>query len=290
MTTEQVDGRPRAELAQWPIKIRELTVLRREQVTPGMVRLTLGGPNLAGFESHIPDEHCKLVFPDPDTGITRAPVQDGDHLDWPRPFPIARDYTVRRYDAVAQEVDFDFVVHRGGVASEWAQHCEVGSTIWVAGPRPSLVVPPDFGFLVLLADETGLPAVGRWLEEWPTGTRGVVAVEVDGPEEEQDLPVPDGVRLHWLHREGAGRGTTTMLADFAQSVELPEETHSYVWAAGEAIGLKPVRRWARATGHGKHQADVTGYWRRGVPQEDLATPTLLDRARHALDHLLRREH
>ena len=56
---------PRARWAEWPIKIRELEVLRREHLTPRMVRVTLGGPNVAGFESHLPDEHMKLVFPDP---------------------------------------------------------------------------------------------------------------------------------------------------------------------------------------------------------------------------------
>lgn len=143
---------------------------------------------------------------------------------------------------------------------------------------------------MLLADETGLPAVGRWLEEWPVGTRGVVAVEIDGPQERQDLPVPDGVELHWLERAGSARGTTALLGDFAATIEIPQGVHSYVWASAEAISLKPVRRWARSTGHGKYQSDVTGYWRRGVTQEEKDKPSLLDHVTHALDHLLRREH
>jgi NADPH-dependent ferric siderophore reductase len=143
---------------------------------------------------------------------------------------------------------------------------------------------------VLLADETGLPAVGRWLESWPAGAGGIVAVEIDDASERQDLPVPEGVELVWLERDGAPRGTTTLLGDFAATVRLPEGVHSYVWAAAEAISLKPVRRWARATGHGKGQADVSGYWRRGKTQEEKDRPGLVDHVVHALDHLLRREH
>ncbi|KRF19786.1 hypothetical protein ASG90_20385 [Nocardioides sp. Soil797] len=285
---------PRNSWAEWDIKIREVVVLERRQLTPKMVRLTLGGPDMDGFESHIADEHCKLVFPDADTGETRAPVQDGARLAWPSPFPTCRDYTIRRYDAVAGEIDIDFVVHAGGVASEWAQSCEIGSTVWLAGPRPAMVVPPEFGFLVLLGDETALPAIGRWLSEMPADARGVVAVEIDGPAEEQELPVPAGVTLTWLHRDGAAPGSTTLLGDFASSIELPSDVHSYVWAGGEAISLKPVRQWARSTGHTKHQSDITGYWRRGVTQEELEKPSLLDRVVHRVEHtvahLLGREH
>ncbi len=281
--------RPKAEYAEWPIKIRELTVLARAMVTPRMLRLTLGGAQMEGFESHLPDEHVKLVFPDPETGVTRAPVPDGDHLDWPRPFPPAREYTIRRYDRRAGTVELDFVVHSGGLASTWAQECAIGSTIWVAGPRPSIEVPRAFGFLVLLADETGLPAVGRWLEEWPAGTRGVVAVEIEHADDEQDLPVPDGVTLTWLHRSAAP-GDAELLARFAEAIELPSDVHTYVWAGAEAISLKPVRRWARGRGHTKYQSDISGYWRRGLSHDDLERPSLLDHARHAIDHLLRREH
>lgn len=292
--TGDVGEKPRNSWAEWDIKIRELEVLGREHVTPRMVRLTLGGPGMDGFESHIADEHCKLVFPDADTGETRAPVQNGSRLAWPTPFPTCRDYTIRRYDAEAAEIDIDFVVHPGGVASEWAQSAEIGSPIWLAGPRPAMVVPPEFGFLVLLGDETALPAIGRWVEELPTGARGIVAVEIAGPEEEQKLSVPDGVSLTWLHRDGAAPGSTTLLADFVDTIELPSDVHTYVWAGGEALSLKPVRRWARATGHTKHQSDISGYWRRGVTQEELEKPTLVDRVahkvEHAVAHLLRREH
>lgn len=289
---ESVLGPPEAFYPSWPIKIRELEVLRRAMVTPRMVRVTLGGPGIAGFESHHPDEHMKLVFPDADTGLTRAPTQDGDHLDWADPFPPTREYTVRRYDRDAGEVDIDFVVHAGGLASEWAQQAPIGSTLWIAGPRPSLYVPPAFGFLVLLGDETALPAIGRWLEELPDDARGVAAVEIHDDAERQDLRVPHGFTLTWLSRGGAPAGTTTLLGDFAERIELPSDTHTYVFASAEAGCVKPVRRWARAQGIGPKQSDIGGYWKKGrtsaVPTSPLARAGR--EVQHALDHLLRRDH
>lgn len=283
---------PRAYYGTWDIKIRELEVLGRTHVTPRMVRVTLGGPGIDGFESHLPDEHMKLVFPDPDTGLTRAPTQDGDHLDWPTPFPPTREYTVRRYDRAAGTVDIDFVVHTGGLASEWAQTAPIGSTIWIAGPRPSLVVPPEFGFTVLLGDETALPAIGRWLEEMPDDARGIAAIEIHDDAERQDLRVPAGVTLTWLSRGGAEPGSTSLLGDFAESIALPDDTFTFVFAYGEAGCIKPVRRWARAQGIGKEQSDIGGYWKQGrtnaVPASKVGL--MVANARHAVDHILRRDH
>lgn len=68
------DDRPRARLEHWPIRVRELTLLWREAITPRMLRITLGGPNHVGFESHIADEHVKLLFPDPPGDTSRLPT------------------------------------------------------------------------------------------------------------------------------------------------------------------------------------------------------------------------
>lgn len=251
--------------AEHPVRVRQLQVLRRESVTPRMVRVVLGGPGLTGFESHVPDEHVKLVFPDPD-GVTRPPTElpDGSSLEWPRPFPPNREYTIRRYDRAAQEgageVWIDFVVHAGGLASDWAQRVESGDSVWVAGPRPGLVVPPEFEHQVLLADHTALPAVGRWLEELPAGVEAQAVVAVPNRNEQQELAVRPGVEVTWLHTEDPAFDTDSLGAALEQ-LTLPVDRPVYLWAAGEAGVLKPVRRWARANGFARGTCDISGYWR-----------------------------
>ncbi|CAN5265513.1 siderophore-interacting protein [soil metagenome] len=255
---------PLARTPEWDVKIRELEVLARAFVTPLMVRITLGGPGTEGFESHTADEHVKLVFPDADTGLTRPPRQVGSQLEWPRPFPPTREYTIRRFDAAAHEIDIDFVVHEGGLAPAWALEAPIGSTIWVAGPRPTALVPDDFTFHVRIGDETALPAIGRWLEELPAPAKGIVAVEVASPDEEQALTAPDGVSITWLHRGNVAAADSRLLAEFMDRLELPNDERVYVWAAGEAGALKPIRRWATAHGFARGTCDISGYWRRGV--------------------------
>ena len=45
----------------YPILITRGTVLRRELVTPHMLRLTVGGPEFAGFHSYQADDHVKIA-------------------------------------------------------------------------------------------------------------------------------------------------------------------------------------------------------------------------------------
>lgn len=278
--------RPKAELVSFPIRIRELELLRREQITPGMIRLTLGGPNHVGFESHVADEHVKLVFPD-ENGELRVPTPNGDRLDWPKPKTLTRDYTVRRYDAEAGEVDIDFVVHSVGVATTWAAKAEIGSTIWVAGPPRGVVIPDTFTWQAYLGDETAIPAIARRVAELPRTMTGVVIIEVQNEREEIPLDVPEGMTVRWLHRGQAEPGTTSLLVDAARQVSIPTGGGSYVWFGGESGSIKPLRAWIKAAGVAKDEFDFIGYWKRGALGDETEGHSGII---HAMKHLLGVDH
>ena len=281
-----IEPKAEAVLQSWPIRVRELRVLRRVLLTPTMLRLTIGGPNHVGFESHIADEHVKLLFPDPESGEMRVPEQNGDRLDWPRPMPIHRDYTVRRYDPERGEVDIDVVRHQGGIAATWAETADIGSSVWVAGPPRGVFIPDAFTWQAYLGDETALPAIARRLAERPASTRGHAVIEIQDSADEQQLQRPAGVEVRWLHRGAAAAGTTTMLADAARTILIPQDGRAYVWFGGEQSSIKPLRAWAKSAGLGKHQFDFTGYWRRGAAGDEVEHHGAL----HTLKHLLNIDH
>ena len=54
------------------IKRRRLEVLRVVDLTPRMRRITVGGPDLAGFVSLGTDDHVKLFFPSSAEEILRV--------------------------------------------------------------------------------------------------------------------------------------------------------------------------------------------------------------------------
>ncbi|MEU4745862.1 siderophore-interacting protein [Actinosynnema sp. NPDC023658] len=257
-----------AEKVGYPIRIRAAEVVRTAMVGSGLLRVTLGGPGTEGFEAHAPDEHVKLLFPEPD-GTLRLPEPDGNVLRWPRPSPTSREYTVRRYDPTTGELDLDIALHDGGLGSDWARSVEPGAVVHVAGPPGGLIVPHDYDRYLLAGDLTALPAIARWLEELPRTAAGWAFIEVANADEEIGLTAPERVEVRWLHRGDAPAGTVDLLANAVRAIEVPEGERLYAWVAGEAGSIKPLRRWVRdELGLAKADHDVTGYWKRGVADFD----------------------
>ncbi|WP_018685479.1 siderophore-interacting protein [Actinokineospora enzanensis] len=257
-----------AEKVGYPIRVRAATVLRTTMVGSGLLRVTLGGPGTDGFEAHAPDEHVKVLFPDQDGGL-RLPEPNGDMLRWPKPSPTSREYTVRRYDPATGELDLDIALHPGGLGSEWARTVEPGTVVHVAGPPGGLIVPHNYDRYLLAGDLTALPAIARWLEELPRTARGWAFIEVADAGEHIDLHAPEGIEVCWLHHDGAEPGDPGLLDRAVREVRVPEGERVYVWVAGEAGAIKPLRRWVRdELGLDKADHDITGYWKRGVADFD----------------------
>ncbi len=245
----------------YPIGIRAVRVVRREQITPNMLRLTVGGPELDGFHTYQADDHVAIVFPDPD-GTRRLPVPNADlELDWPRPLPPVRKYTIRRYDAAARELDLDFVLHPGGLASEWAASARPGEEVAIAGRPGAKAFPHNYDHYVFAVDATALPAAARWLEESPPDVSARLVIETaDAADHAYPLAHRDGVEVPWLVRDG----DRSPLADAVRSAG-PPAGRTFLFAAGESGAIRPLRAWVREAGAANGMdALFTGYWKRGV--------------------------
>ncbi|KAA9160772.1 siderophore-interacting protein [Amycolatopsis acidicola] len=223
---------------------RDLTVSRVHQLSRSFVRVTLTGEELDGFSSPSPDDHVKVFFPDTEG----------------RP---SRDYTPRAWRPDARELDLDFVVHGDqGPATAWAARARPGDRLYVGGPRGTAALPADAGRVLLLADETALPAACRWIEEAPDPARITLLAWLADEEDRA-----------YLDQVGAAHVTIRWISDpVAAMRDEGDLTASYVWARGEATELVPVRRYLRRElGLAPEQADVRGYWRRGTADADQRT-------------------
>ena len=178
---------------------RTLTIKQVEKIAAHMIRVTLTG-DLEGFKSLGFDDHIKLFFPDGTTNAEGAPNM------------LGRDFTPRRYDPVKNTLEIDFAIHDAGPATRWAAQAQPGQTLDIGGPRGSFIIPTTYDWHLLIADETGLPAIGRRLAELPAGTRVVVVGEVDGAADEIAFETKTNATVTWAHRNGAAAGASDVLA------------------------------------------------------------------------------
>ncbi|MCP1486425.1 NADPH-dependent ferric siderophore reductase [Pseudomonas fluorescens] len=247
------------------IKRRKLEVLRVVDLTPRMRRITLGGPELAGFVSLGTDDHVKLLFPQNaeqtaalETMVLGAGKDNG-------PMPEMRDYTPRRYDLDALELDIDFVLHGDGPASTWAEQAQPGQFLHIGGPRGSMIVPDIFDSYLLIGDETALPAIARRLEGLAANRKALVVIEVENGAEQQVLESAAQVNVIWVLREG---GKDNLLATVKQ-LQVPKG-NLYAWVATETKVSRQIRR-VLIDEHGLDEQLIkaVGYWRaEGTPEEE----------------------
>jgi NADPH-dependent ferric siderophore reductase len=242
---------------------RLLRVRRRELLTPRMVRITLGGDELAGFPGAGPDRRIRMFFP-ADGGRTRPalPRESSGGPVWApgRPRPAIRTYTVRGFDPAAGELDVDFVLHDGpGPAVSWARHARPADEVGVSDPGGRYAPDATVDWHLLVGDESALPAIATVLAALPDGARVEVFVEVADAAERQPLPSGGGVRVHWVHRDTARHGDRLVAA--VRGAALPAG-RGQAWVSAEASSVFELRRHLLdERGIERRLLYATNYWR-----------------------------
>lgn len=254
---------------------RRATVTAVVRPVPGVIRITVGGPDFHDFESSGPTDHVRLFFPDLATGVLTAPTPDpaGDGIVRPDAPTLNRDYTptAPNRDGAVVTIDLDFIDHVDpGPATAWALQAGPGDELVVVGPRGSRRAPADIDGLLAIVDATALPSLGRWLADIPAGAEVTIVAALAHDED-------------WLtdYLTGLGRGRAEIVARADLRVVTPDPTgdallaaveelgpigdRTFVFAAGEATALARVRRLLLgARGLPPEQVAASGYWRRGV--------------------------
>lgn len=265
-----------------PVRCFEVEVAAVRRLSPAFVRITLAGACLdefdGGGELGPRDQRIKLIFPLPG-GTVRAPELEssGWYPRWlaldPAERGEMRTYTVRRTRLGGQrpELDVDFVLHvPSGPGGSWAAAAAPGDRVTVLGPRRGRCADyrgiefsppaPETGPVLLVGDETAVPAVASILETLPAPYFASAVLEVPHADDFAQLSSPASVRTTWLARGSRSRGELLRRA-------VREVTHSgtpYVWIAAEAGVVRDLRRHL-VTDLGVPRADITfmGYWREG---------------------------
>ncbi len=252
------------ERVRHAIKARLVTVQRVERVSPHIVRVTFTGKSLHDFVSASFDDHVKLMIPPDPSQPVALPQVTPDGLRQPEGTerPLMRDYTPRRFDQKAGELDIEFALHGDGPAAAWAAQARPGQQVGIGGPRGSMVVPVDYEWHLLVGDETSMPAIARRLEELPAGVHAFVRIETTDAADERALHTRATLDLKWVRP--AGQGDESALVSAVRGIRVPAG-EGYGWAAGETQDIAAVRRvLVSEYGLDNRHIRAAAYWKRGV--------------------------
>lgn len=221
----------------------------RERLGSQRIRLTFSGDEVAAFirleAAQAPCAWIKLI----------VPSSSGES--------VRRAYTLRMFDVDKGTFSVDFVLHDGGMMSAWAQAAQVGNAVGFAGPRiGGFTLRPEAQWIVLIGDETALPAIQTILTSLPSHLPGIVLIETDCPGEHEAFFAGPNIRLSWVRRTSYQAGADCALVQALDGVAILPGI-GQAWVAGEADSVKAVRallqeKWKLQNTTGK------GYWKRDV--------------------------
>ena len=220
-----------------PVLLLTAVVRRVERLSPSFVRIRFGGHGFVhlGPEGPTLDQRVKLLIPTPGRAVASTLLEpEGWYAAW-LALPEADRGHIRTYTARAVEGEgcerqlvVDFVLHghggsgahgaAAGPAGTWAAGASVGDEIGVLAPRRGherafggIEFDPGVARrLVLVADETALPALASIVESLPPDTRGVAVMEVPDATDFLDVRFPVGIERHWIARGSRPRGEHTL--------------------------------------------------------------------------------
>lgn len=242
-------------------------VARGVRISPHFVRLTLD--ELTGWRHLGFDQWFRLMLPldGDDTRFDRLSERFDTrgylrYLALPKASrPAVRNYTVREYRAAEGELDIDFVVHgTEGIAGPWAASLPVGDPVALidqgCGYRPVEAAKR----VILVGDESALPAVLGILRDLPADSTGLAIVEVPDAADQQEAPRPAGVELRWTVRDpGAHPGAGAL--DAVRELGPAREPVSAFVAGEHRLATGGRRHLVEACGVPKTAVDFVGYWR-----------------------------
>jgi len=154
----------------------------------------------------------------------------------------------------------DFVLHGAGRATDWARTATAGDVIWAGATSGGYDIPDPLGHLVLVGDDTAIPAIGTVLEAIPAETRTTVVIEVVDEDDERSPSETAPSDPIWLHRGTDATDTGVQSLNLIRSIAVPQDAHW--WIAGEREAVRKIRdSLISERAVTRHRISLNAYWR-----------------------------
>lgn len=297
------------------VLIAEARVRHSERLTPAFVRVTLESAAFRDLGIDGFDTRFKMVFPGATGELPGIPVEPENwYAEWmampEETRSPMRTYTVR--DVLEQDgaraLVVDLVVHEHepqGPACQWALAAQPGDMVHVIAPHRAgheyggtEFAPGQRRNLLLVADETALPALTRIIADIALDFTGHAFVEVPSTQDTLPLDVPGNIEVTWLTRDDAEQGRRLVeevrrflglgaLDPRALPVELPSDLDVEVWetprysSSGEDLSAQLHRPTVGSDLNGLYAWIAGESWLVKALRRSLVTELEVDRAQVA---------
>jgi NADPH-dependent ferric siderophore reductase len=226
-----------------------------------MLRVVLGGEELAGFTIESPASSVRLLLPPSGSDTIVLPTWSGNQFELPdgSRAPI-RTFTPRYFDDRRRELTLDIVLHDHGAATDWARAARPGHEVAVSGPGRSENLDQSARSFLLAGDESAIPAIGQLIEAIPHDRSIVVHIELAEPTARIELPPHPGATITWHDADLDAAPGEAMVAAVKAVDALPDA----VWVAGEAAAVQRLRKHLfDERGRSRSTVTARGYWKLG---------------------------
>ncbi len=241
----------RAEVAE----IRDLAPWLRE--------VTLAGAELRSMEPPGVAASVRLLVPAGAGERLEIPDWNGNEfLLGSGERPVIRTFTPMGHDRTAGTLRLAVVLHDGGEVSRWVGTAERGGEVAVSGPGRGWEPPGDLGAMVVLGDESAVPAIGQVLSSVAADVRCEAHLELRSDPPEEILGRSGHASVSVVTPDASSAPGSGLVRAAERITEVPADTH--VWAAGEAASMQAIRKHLhRALGTPRDRTTIRGYWKQG---------------------------
>lgn len=256
-----------------------VSVLATQDISPTFRRLTLTGPDLHECGDELLDQRIKLVLVTPEQIGLFADRDDREGAGWyerlcaipPAQRPTIRTYTLSGVDRRSATVTVDLACRpTHGPASAFAASATGGEPLLILAPDASSPDSSTHGIawnpgpardVLLVGDETALPAIRNIVNSLPPDRSGTVVLDLPCPDDAVGLAPRAELEIHVAQRgQWVGDAAAPFVEQWLAHHEASKGT--YAWVAGEASWVRDLRRQLLGSGAvTKQQASFTGYWK-----------------------------
>lgn len=174
-----------------------LTVKSVNMVSGHFIEIKFGADKLLDIDPDWIMPHLKLLFPIGELVEFPTTNEEGKIIWQAGLRERVRTYSIRHYDPNMNQLTVHFVIHKEGIASNWAQQAKKNDQIGLVAVGSKNRFSEHSNF-VFFGDMAALPSISYTLERMPKNSQAIAYIEIENESARQPLNILPHLTVHWI--------------------------------------------------------------------------------------------